>query len=250
LSLSWSPLLAPNLSSAQQLKFDFALDIGGEPSFAITQDRDGFLWFGSFFNGLVRYDGTNVKLFKEGPGSISSDFVTQIFEDRNGIIWAGTNSDLNRYDKQTNSFKHFFKDPENTNSLTSNDIYTVFEDRFGYIWVGTKHHGATRIDPEKNEFVQYRHDPTDPTSIPDDEIQAILEDAQGSLWFGSRDNGLIRLDRETNAFEPLSTRARRQHEPAPDEHLRPISRQRGQDHSHTLDFFVGADPFRPSNQYL
>ncbi|MBT3601733.1 MAG: response regulator [Candidatus Latescibacteria bacterium] len=238
---------------AEKLKFELAFDIGGEPSFAIMQDRDGFIWFGSFFNGMVRYDGANVKLFKEGPGSISSDFVTQMFEDSEGIIWAGTNSGLNRYDKTTNTFTQYFKDPDhplttlasNTfnlssrtiiedrdgllwfgtqsglsrfdretesftnlwhdandeNSLTSNDIYTVFEDRFGDIWIGTKHDGATKYDKKTGTFTRFRHDAKNPNSIPDDEIQAILEDLQGDLWFASRDNGLIRLDRETNTFE-------------------------------------------------
>ncbi|SVC87629.1 uncharacterized protein METZ01_LOCUS340483 [marine metagenome] len=35
-------------SDAAKLKFEHAFDIGGDPSFAITQDSDGFLWFGSF----------------------------------------------------------------------------------------------------------------------------------------------------------------------------------------------------------
>jgi signal transduction histidine kinase/DNA-binding response OmpR family regulator/ligand-binding sensor domain-containing protein/HPt (histidine-containing phosphotransfer) domain-containing protein len=196
--------LAPNLSSAQQLKFDFAFDIGGEPSFAITQDRDGFLWFGSFFNGLVRYDGTNVKLFKEGPGSISSDFVTQIFEDRNGIIWAGTNSGLNRYDKQTNSFKHFFKDPENPdNSLSSSTFNlsskTIIEDRKGVLWFGTQN-GLSRFDRETEAFTNFWHDPENTNSLTSNDIYTVFEDRFGYIWVGTKHHGATRIDPEKNEF--------------------------------------------------
>jgi hypothetical protein len=45
------------------MKFTPAFDIGGQPTHAALQDREGFLWFGSFFNGLVRFYGSNVKFF-------------------------------------------------------------------------------------------------------------------------------------------------------------------------------------------
>ncbi len=83
------PALADD-AKKDNIRFEYAFDIGGEPSFAIIQDRDGFLWFSSFFNGLVRYDGTAVKYFREGPDSVSSDFITQLLEDSDGYIWVTT----------------------------------------------------------------------------------------------------------------------------------------------------------------
>jgi len=53
------------------LKFEYAFDIGGQPCFGIIQDRDGFIWFSSFFNGLLRYDGTNLKKYQVGPDGIT-----------------------------------------------------------------------------------------------------------------------------------------------------------------------------------
>jgi ligand-binding sensor domain-containing protein/serine phosphatase RsbU (regulator of sigma subunit) len=234
------------------LKFQYAFDIGGEPSFAIIEDRDGFLWFSSFFNGLVRYDGTSVKKFREGPGSISSDFVTQLLEDSRGNIWAGTNFGLNRYNKNTNTFtvyqkdpgnpettlasstfnlssntiiedrdgvlwfgtqsglsrfdpksetfKNYWHDPKDPDSLSDNDIFSVFEDKDGEIWVGTKKHGLNRLDKSTGKFTRYRHDPNDPGSIPDDEIQSIIQDRDGRIWLGARDNGLIRFNKKTETF--------------------------------------------------
>ena len=89
---------------ATELKFRNAFDIGGEASFAIIQDREGFLWFGSVLDGLVRFDGTNVRKFRAGPNSIAGNSVFQLFEDSDGEIWIGTNVGLSRYNKLMNSF--------------------------------------------------------------------------------------------------------------------------------------------------
>ena len=67
------------------MKFEYVFDIGGEPGFAIIQDRDGFLWFSSFYNGMLRFDGSSKWMIREGENGISNDFVTQLFEDRTKI---------------------------------------------------------------------------------------------------------------------------------------------------------------------
>ncbi len=246
-----SPILANN-ESTQDTRFEFAFDIGGEPSFAILEDRDGFLWFSSFFNGLVRFDGTSVKKFREGPDSVSNDFITQLMEDSDGNIWAGTNFGLNRYNKTTNTFTRFYKDPKNPDktlasstfnlssntiiedkegllwfgtqsglsrfdrktetfknfwhdpnnpdSLSDNDIFSVFEDSDGIIWVGTKKHGLNKFDKQTERFSRFLHDSNNPDSLPDNEVQSIIEDQGGFLWLGTRDNGLVRMDRRSGKF--------------------------------------------------
>ena len=106
--LVWAPVVSIAEAPASPMKFEYAFDIGGEPGFAIIQDRDGFLWFSSFYNGMLRFDGSGKWMIREGPDGISNDFVTQLFEDRNGHIWAGTNHGLNRYDKRSNTITRFF----------------------------------------------------------------------------------------------------------------------------------------------
>ena len=46
------------------------------PSYAITQDQQGYIWFSSFCKGLVRYNGKEFKSFKhepENPNSLASN---------------------------------------------------------------------------------------------------------------------------------------------------------------------------------
>ncbi|MEW6131180.1 MAG: diguanylate cyclase [Acidobacteriota bacterium] len=57
---------------------------------AITQTRDGYLWFATY-DGLVRYDGMRFTNLDKGnsPGISSNQFLS-LFEDDQGRLWAGT----------------------------------------------------------------------------------------------------------------------------------------------------------------
>jgi len=61
---------------------------------AITQTRDGYLWFGTE-KGLVRFDGVRFSLFNSSTSTeFADDFVDSLFEDRDGTLWIATLSCL------------------------------------------------------------------------------------------------------------------------------------------------------------
>ena len=65
----------------------------------ISQDRYGFLWFGTP-NGLIKYDGYEFETFTTQSGTngrITSNYITNLFNDSNGILWIGTNVGINIY---------------------------------------------------------------------------------------------------------------------------------------------------------
>src|SRR5512137_2470969 len=124
------------------LQFEFAFNVGGTPWHNAIQDRQGFLWFTTAFNGVARFDGSGVKYFRAGPRGLATDNVTQIFEDSEGIIWVGTNGGLTRHDKRDDSFVSFVKDPAApATSLAGNGFShystTITEDEDGLLWFGT-----------------------------------------------------------------------------------------------------------------
>ena len=58
------------------------------PVWGIVQDSQGFMWFSSF-DGLNRYDGYDVKTFRndlDNPNSLSDNEVLTILEDQSGIL--------------------------------------------------------------------------------------------------------------------------------------------------------------------
>ncbi len=66
---------------------------------AISQDRYGFLWFGTP-NGLIKYDGYEFETYTtqtKTNGTISSNHITSLFNDVDGVLWIGTNAGMNIY---------------------------------------------------------------------------------------------------------------------------------------------------------
>ena len=55
---------------------------------ALLRSRDGSLWISAIGHGLVRLDGGEFRSFAAG---LAEEFVTSLYEDSGGNIWAGTN---------------------------------------------------------------------------------------------------------------------------------------------------------------
>ena len=64
--------------------------------FALTPDRDGGLWVGTLGNGLFRIRGDVVEHYGRAEG-LSSDFVNDLFQDREGILWVTTTNGIDSF---------------------------------------------------------------------------------------------------------------------------------------------------------
>ena len=78
---------------------------------AILQDHSGFLWVGTY-DGLNRFDGLNVEIFKKDTDQSSSlinNRVHSLFEDHKERLWIGTEEGVSILDLKTFEFnKHRF----------------------------------------------------------------------------------------------------------------------------------------------
>ncbi|PST82713.1 hybrid sensor histidine kinase/response regulator [Pedobacter yulinensis] len=85
---------------------------------------------------------------------LTQSTVRCMLNDRNGFIWIGTKSGLNRFDRY--SLKSYVYRKNNPNSIPGNQISFIMEDRRGTIWVGTEN-GLAVYDPVKDNFKVIRH---------------------------------------------------------------------------------------------
>ncbi len=156
----------------------------------VNGDSSGALWLGTQSDGLLRFDPATERLdayrhHPDVPGTLSSDAVRSILEDRAGNLWVGTwTHGVNRYHPEDPTFinyRHLTADPD---SLSTGIVMAIYEDRAGSLWVGTTG-GLNRLDASRRGFIHYLADPSHPDSLQSDIVLAIEEDAAGNLWVGT-----------------------------------------------------------------
>jgi len=167
----------------------------------IVQDNHGFMWIATF-DGLNRYDGASIKVYRhdpDDPSSLSSSIVRLPIVDQNGVLWVGTfGGGLNQYDVEKDAFIRYRHDPDNLHSLSNDTIRSIYEDQAGMIWVGTNE-GLNKLNRDRKQFTRYVHNPDDPNSLSNNVVLSVFEDSTGVFWIGT-DDGLDRFDPITEQF--------------------------------------------------
>ncbi|MBD8897723.1 hybrid sensor histidine kinase/response regulator [Rhodanobacter sp. DHG33] len=165
--------------------------------YAIAQDHDGILWFGSA-EGLVRYDGVNFKVFRhspDDPDSLPADQTYALYVDRGNRLWmGGVTSGLISYDQRTHRFHEWTHDAKKADSLANDEVWSIAQTPDGALWVATQS-GLDRLRPDFDSFDHIAL----PVSGSTDgmAVRVLLADADGRLWIGGN-NGLFVREADGN----------------------------------------------------
>ncbi len=147
---------------AQDLTFTHVTTDDGLPSNVIEvilQDHRGYLWIGTTDEGLVRYDGYEMKVYQHVEGdatSLSPGTVWDLHESADGTLWVGTLGGLSRFDAATETFKVYRYVEGDATSLSNDRVRAIHESDDGTLWVGTDV-GLSRFDAATETFKTYRH---------------------------------------------------------------------------------------------
>lgn len=137
----WVLLLFPMIVKANTYLFTTPTDplLARQSSvYHITQDQDGFMWFGSDTDGLLRFDG-NHSINWLNPGAINSRRIninTFLFSKDNDL-WIGSWRDGLSYHPKNQAAYLFPVDEQQPDALASKRVQTIFKDSTGRLWVGT-----------------------------------------------------------------------------------------------------------------
>jgi len=166
--------------------------------FSIYKDQAGTLWIGTLSGGLNVYNEKTGRFDyfmnrPDDPYSLSSNTVRSIHEDHAGRLWIGTENGLNQFNRRTNQFKRYYRDPVNQ---YGDNILCIYESDNGILWLGTWENSLILFDPQKDLF-QNRENFFDDnlTTIENQIIWSIKEDLYGRIWIGTDRSGLYRYDK-------------------------------------------------------
>ncbi|MGZ8316171.1 MAG: two-component regulator propeller domain-containing protein [Telluria sp.] len=189
---------------ARTLRFEhLSVDQGlaQESVLAITQDREGFMWFGSQA-GLSRFDGYRVVVYRHeinNSKSLANNWVKALHVDPRGDLWIGTDGGVDRFDPNTQSFIHYLPQEAVRRGNGNRHIRAITDDGAGGLWIGTGD-GLQHLDPASGKFTAWHNVPGDPGSLADNQVNALAVDASGRLWVGTA-SGLDSLAPGARQFE-------------------------------------------------
>ncbi|MEQ8240809.1 MAG: two-component regulator propeller domain-containing protein, partial [Cyclobacteriaceae bacterium] len=156
---------------------------------AISQDKDGFMWFGTR-DGLNQFDGKKFKIFRsknKDSTTISNNDILDLEVDEKGDLWVGTTNGLNRYDKELKIFQRYYKTTNDSLSLVSNTIREILVSGKD-VWIGTSN-GLCVLDQSTGIFHNFSDQPG---FILNNQIMELSKDDLGNIWIGTN-TGLVRV---------------------------------------------------------
>jgi ligand-binding sensor domain-containing protein len=171
----------------------------------IAMDKDGNIWTSvnepislECFNTKT-YRTRHYKNFTEEQSHIPNNTPRNIFIDRKGRLWVGTDQGgLYLYLPGKDIFYQYKADILDPGKLQSNTIVEIYQDNSNMIWLGTQT-GVERFNPDESKFIVYRPKSITSLDVANNSVQAIAEDPSHRLWIGTF-NGIFILDRKTGAY--------------------------------------------------
>src|SRR6187402_389481 len=201
-------------SAFSQLKFDKPVLITKENGLpanefpSVKKGDDGFIWIGTG-EGLCRFDGLQVRVFREGSDLRYSLFDNgiNIVEPAKDHIWIGTDQGLSVLNTKDYTLRHYqLTNNGKADSLkrrVDQPINTIYKDRTGHIWVGTRWRGVCTYDEAKDNFRFFsvpsdKYPPLIPSLGPSSSILSFEECRTNDsiIWAGTT-GGLQEINRYT-----------------------------------------------------
>ena len=150
------------------LTYDGADGLADNWVWAVFQDHDGYLWFGTEC-GVCRYDGVSFTTFTTNHG-LAHNSVVSICQDRKGHLWFGTRGGgVSCYDGKE------WRTLTIQDGLPNDWVEVVAQDKTGCLWIGTRG-GLCCYDGQNWQTF------TTEDGLTDNHVMAVLPDDAGNLW--------------------------------------------------------------------
>jgi len=208
--LAWSPIvgLVKYDRRAERLtKYPFSAGATGVASSNLLADGQDGLWAPSS-QGLYYFDRRKERFTyrfqhdETNPNSLNDNTVVAIYQDKGGLLWAGTASGLNLLNLRQEQFGHYRHLPNSPNSLSPGKVTAIYQDSNNILWVGFVPRALDKLDLKTGKLTHYVPGPENRSALSEGmNVAGIYKDARGYLWLGGWGAGLDRFDERTGQFK-------------------------------------------------
>ena len=140
-------------------------------------DRKGRLWQAAW-GGLCYLDPATDRFTRFNAFSANRTYHA-IAEDRDGMIWLGSNLGIQRLDPDSGTVTAFMHS-EDPGSVSDNRVNSIYQAQDGALWIGTQN-GLDRFDPTANRFIHFNEN----DGLPGNVVACVLEDSAHRLWMST-----------------------------------------------------------------
>lgn len=122
--------------------------------YAIFQDNQGFMWFGTK-DGLNRFDGTTFRTFQFSPnGDLRDNVFKRILQDSNDDLWVATDEGVYIYNTHQELFRRFDGQTEKQKSITGT-VSDMIMDEDGDVWISVEEEGIFHYSVSQSQLSFY-----------------------------------------------------------------------------------------------
>lgn len=165
------------ISQYVRLRWDSDAGLPQNSVTAVTQTRDGYIWFGTQ-EGLVRFDGLRFTIYDKGrESSFATNHVSALVEDRDGVLWIGFNDGGvvrlagGRFTRLDVPF--------------GRSVSAIAQGTNGEMWIGTREDGVTMFRDGA-----IARNLTTQDGLPSDLVRAVMRD-KDALWVAT--DGIVKI---------------------------------------------------------
>jgi signal transduction histidine kinase/ligand-binding sensor domain-containing protein len=154
------------------------------PIESIYKDHFGNIWIGTWGQGIWKYSTTktftklpfieNNNTITDAHGALDDDQVECIYEDKEGVLWVGTNNGgLNRFNRDKETFTSYVGKSQGFNC-----VININEDSKGRLWASTYFGGLFELDKNRDSIKRFSEE----NGLLFDGALATKEDNKGNIW--------------------------------------------------------------------
>ncbi len=162
-----------------------------------TAEAGGYLWFGTWGDGLLRYDPNSeaVVVYSHKVADASYQLSGSVirlllFDKKRNVLWVGTHyNSLNRIDLSTGKITKFLTDPNDNQSFPHHRVRALYLDKQNRLWVGSGN-GMALFDDATQRFKRVKKYSDDEATT---DIRGIFQTDENTIW-SSSGYGLNRID--------------------------------------------------------